>query len=177
MPTYICRMESSDQTIGSAGANDLFKLLGKETATAQTFVVSGSAQINVHFITPQGTPSSDAWESGSTMTCELRVTAATTAKARCQIRRCNAVGTVVQTGTFTAFQNISAGGTFTFTPTVPTWTAGEESCGNRLMIRFNFDIQAPGLSYSATIEVNTTNSEVVSTITEDTGNCRRIFVS
>jgi len=180
MPTYICKAIDSDISF-SGTANPFTKVLSPGTEPASTFNLSiapGGAQINVRFVTDQGLPSSDAWESGGSITCELRVTAASNMRARAQINRISAAGVILQTGTFTAFQNLLAvPATFTFSAAVPTWTAADEACGNRLAIRFNFDENTVGLGATATIEVGTTNSEIVSTISENSSSCRRVSVS
>jgi len=176
MPIYAPKNEDSHPQ----NTSNVDKVLSPDIQSASTFVISiagGGAAQNIHFITEPWMINSDAWESGGTMTCQLRVTAVTgTMRARCQVRRMDRNGAIIDSGTLTAFQTLTGiPGTFTFTPTVPTW-AGTEDCGNRLAIRFNIDNTGVG-GGSATIEVGTANSEITSTITENNGNCRRIFNS
>lgn len=179
MPVYAPKVQDSDASPGTGSVVN--KVLSPNVETASTFMISigaGGAAQNIHFVTDAWLINSDAWESGGTMSCKLRVTAVTGAmRARCMIRRISRTGALLQSGTFTTFQTLTGlPGTFTFTPTVPTWTAGEENCGNRLAIRFSIDNTSAGAS-TATIEVGTANSEITSTITENNGNCRRIFIA
>jgi hypothetical protein len=160
---------------------NLDKVMSPGIETASTFTINialaGAAQ-NIHFITEPWRINSDAWESGGTMSCKLRVITATNMRVRCMIRRMNSIGALLQSGTFTAFQTITGGtATFTFTPIVPTWTVGQEDCGNRLVIRFNFDALSGISAADATIEVGTIDSEITSTLTETNGNCRRINIT
>lgn len=181
MPTYICKIEDSD-VVRFTPAGSFNKVMSPGVDTTATFDISiapSASSINGAFIVPAGTPNSDTWESGGTFTCELRITVASNIRARCAIQRVDQFGTLIQGGTLTAFQTLTTAvpTTFTFTPTVPTWTASEEACGNRLVIRFNFDSVVPSVTASCTIEVGTTESEIISTITENNGNCRRIFIA
>lgn len=167
-------------TTPDIGVGDDTRVLlpGVEAASSLSISIAaaGAAQ-NVHFTTPVWLINSDAWESGGTMSCKLRVTAASNMRVRCMIRRFGRLGALLQSGTFTPFQLLSAGTTLTYTPTVPTWTSADENCGNRLGIRFQFDASVPSAAASATIEIGTADTEITSTITENNGNCRRINIA
>lgn len=176
MPIYFPKSEnSSDITAG-----DISKKLTPGIEIASTFSISiaaGGTPQNSHFTTERWLINSDAWESGGTMTCRLRVTAASNMRVRCMIRRFGPTGALLQSGTFTAFQTANAGVTNVYTPTVPTWTSSEENCGNRLSIRFNFDASQGAFPASCTVEVGVADSEINTTITENNGNCRRINIA
>ena len=175
MVIYICKKPSSDVFINGEAGLELSQFLGTSESVLVT-VSSGGAQ-NIHFVTPQGTPSSDAWESGGSMTMEVNITAVTgNLRARCRVRRIDSNGSVLQNGVFNAFQNLTAPGMFNFTMTVPTWTTAEEACGNRILVTLSFDNTAGG-GGTATMELGTANAEVNSPITENSANCRRIFIS
>lgn len=178
MPTYIQKAGRSDAT-GAGGQAS--RILEPGTETASTFnvsIASGGANENYFWVTPQGQINSDAWESGGSITIELRTSGGSNCRARARVARMNRNGTIIQNGTLTAFQTIgAAAATRTFTATVPTWTSAEEDCGNRLVVQIQFgETLSGGGGANCTVEVGTTNSEVVSTITENNGNCRIVVV-
>jgi hypothetical protein len=178
MPTYIQKAALSDVNIAGAIST---RVMSPGTETASTYNLSIAASgpnQNVYHVTIQGQINSDSWESGGSMTIEIRYTAASNMRARVRVNRVNSDGVVLQNGTLTGFQTLSgAPATRTFTATVPTWTAGQEACGNRLVVQLQFGELLGGGGASATIEVGTTNSEIVSTITENNGNCRIINIA
>jgi len=177
MPTYYCTAKDSDVVINVDRA---FVLSADQTSSVPVniTVAVGDTQIG-HFVTDQGDPNSDSWEGGGTMTCELNVTNVTGSllRGRCRIRRCNANGTIIENGVFTAFQSFLTTGVYTFTPTVPTWTTAEENCGNRLVIDFAINNSLGPGNGTIQITLGDTNSEVISTISKNSGNCRRIFIA
>lgn len=181
MPTYIQKAEISDIAVVGSAANGN-RLLSSEIDPSTTIisivVPAGGPIQNLHFITRQGQINSDAWESGGNMTVALRVSlTAVNVRARVRIRRLDVNGNTIQQGTITAFQTLIANTTHTFTAAVPTWTTAQESCGNRLAIFISFDEVLGGGGAACDIEVGNINCEVVSTITENNGNCRIINVT
>jgi hypothetical protein len=178
MPIYICKPAGTDYP-GINGMT-MFALepdLDPTTTTSPTFTVLANTSMSLAWITNQGWPSSDAWDAGGSMTCELSVnTAMTNLRARCRIRRMDPVGAATDNGTFTTFQNLTAATVLTFSPAVPTW-AGTESCGNRLMIEWQFNNQNLTNNRTFTLILGGTDNEVTSTITENTLHCRQIFIT
>jgi hypothetical protein len=180
MPTYVEKADTSDIFVADSIANGS-KLLSPGVAPSTTTITvtvaaGGGAAQNFNFVTPQGQINSDAWESGGSMTVEVRTGTVNLLRARVRVRRVNALGTVLQNGTLTAFQLLTNNTTHTFSPTVPTWTAGQEACGNRLVIQIQFDEAIANNGGSCEFVIGGANSEVVSTITENNGNCRIICV-
>lgn len=179
MPTYIEKATISDIAIAGGQAT---RVLTPGADTASTFnvsIASGGANENYNWVTNQGQINSDAWESGGSFTVELRTSGGSNCRARVRVGRVNSDGTSLQLGAFTAFQTIGAGAaTRTFSPAAPTWTSADEKCGNRLYVQIQFGERlSGGGGANCTVEVGTTNSEVVSTITENNGNCRIINVT
>jgi hypothetical protein len=178
MPTYIQKAALSDVNMAAAQST---RVMSPGTETASTYGISIAASgpnQNVFHVTNQGQINSDSWASGGTMTIEIRYTAATNMRARVRITRIDRDGDVLQTGALSALQTLNTPpNTKTFLPVVPTWTAAQEACGNRLVAQLVFSAQIGSSPASATIEVGTADSEVVSTITENDGNCRIINVT
>lgn len=177
MPTYIQKLDKSDVSINTGNATYLMSPGTGNTGTFSFSIAPGGPNEQVYFVTQQGQINSDSWESGGSMTIEVTRTAASNMRCRVRVGRVDSNGTLIQIGTFTAFQNLTGGTTKTFTATVPTWTSAQESCGNRLILQVQVGETLSGGGATATLQVGTTNSEVVSTITENNGNCRVINIA
>lgn len=177
--TYYLHAGSSDiQTIGPPF--DKIRILARETMStppSETFTVPGGSSINLYFLTPEGTPSSDNWEDGGTFTCEWSLsTTSVQLRTRVRVGRVDTnTSTIVQLGAFTAFKTHAASTVLTFTPTVPTWTDAEESCRNRIIVQYQINNTNPMNNRNFTVQFGSTDAEVISTITEVNGTCRRIF--
>lgn len=178
MPTYVIKQADSDLGAGVQFSKVISE--GTESAGSINVSVPGLSQDNGFVILPHGLPNSSTWESGGSVSLELNITAtnggtAATWRARCRVQRRNMAGTVIQNGVFTAFQGLDTTGVKTFSMTAPTWTAAEEDCANRFSIVIQFENNT-GAIRTCTIESGTTNAEVVSSITENSSTCRRIFI-
>lgn len=171
MPTYVEKITASDLTLFFDTAT---RVLSAGAGSDTTFAISppngGGAEWH-YFVTNAGIPNSDSWPSGGTQTVEVEVTSGDR-KIECQARvaRCDASGTILQSGAMTAFQKM--GVPRTFSPVAPTWTGGEEACGNRYIILLVFVNTAASGFHSITVAVGATpDNDIVSTITEDAGSC------
>lgn len=178
MPTYICNNTESDLTRGALFSKEMSASTGPTGSI--NISIPNSTTDNGIFSLVHGKPSSDSWEGGGNVTFELNVTAtngggAGTWRARCRVQMRSSDGTVLENGALTAFQDITSTGIKTFTIVVPVWSA-QQSCANRLSISVQVN-NISGSTRTATFGVGTTDSEVVSPITEDTATCRRIFNS
>lgn len=169
MPTYIQKIEISDLSLGGAATRDLTAGTGIDTS----FGVSpsnGGGTITHFFVTIAGVPNSDSWENGGTQTVEVEIDSGDS-DIDCNVRigRCNSTGTILQTGSFVGTQAMDV--SRTFSPVAPTWTGGEEACGNRYFAELLFTNNAAHGSHSLLVAVGTAANEVVTDITENGGTC------
>jgi hypothetical protein len=178
MPSYIAKLNDSDIVAGTSPTN---KVLSPGAVTTSTFLISiaalGGAH-NAHWHTERPRPNSDDWENGGTFTCKVRLVSASNMRVRVRLRRMSEAGGVLQSGSFTSYQIVSAASntTYTFTPTVPTWTDAQEACGNRIAVQFQFR-RVTSAAANATVQVGDIESEIVTTIRENNGGCRRINIA
>jgi len=122
------------------------------------------------FITLAGVPNFDAWESGGTQTVELEVDAGNmNIRGRCRIGRVDSGGTVLQVGSYTGFLSLNT--SQVFSPAAPTWTGGEEACGNRIFIEFEVENTDTMMALTLTIGMGTIANEVTTDISENAGGC------
>ena len=155
----------------------------KDTGTGTNITIAPLASATLKFgvLTDSGTPNSDSWESGGTQTVTLDVDASNM-NIRCRAavgRTADAFADSIQEGTVTGFQTLDSTGDFTFTPSAPTWTGGEEDCENRYYVVLEFNNLDDMMQQS--VRFNFQTSTVVTNITEDGGTCggapaRRIFI-
>ena len=170
MPTYIEKIDASDLTLaGGTATRDLSTPTGTNTNFNVAPANAGGQQTHF-FLTLAGVPNSDAWESDGTQTVEIEVDNAD-ADIDCDVRigRCDSTGTILQTGSFVGAQDMGA--TRSFSPVAPTWTGGEEACGNRYFVELLFTNNAAHGAHSVDVGVGTTANEVVTDITEDSAGC------
>lgn len=171
MPTYVQTADNSDLTPTWANTS----VFDKDMSTGAsgngnfTFTVPASSTRSSAFITLSGIPDSDGWENGGTQTVEIDVNMGDAdVTCRCRIVRLNSTGTILQSGSFTSTQVMSA--SRTFSPVAPTWTGGEEACGNRLAIEFEW-VESVGMNATMKLNIRTTTAEVITDITENAGSC------
>lgn len=171
MPTYVMQTTTSDLSLGGTATRDI----NTSTSTASEFTTSpanGGGTETHYFVTEANVPNSDSWESGGTWTVEvfLGVTGGDI-DITCDVRvgRCDSSGTILQTGSFVGTQAMDADRTFS--PVAPTWTGGEEACGNRLFAELLFTNNAAHGGHTVGVEVNTVDNEVITDVTENAGTC------
>lgn len=170
MPTRIQKITASDLTLSGGTATRVLS----PGAGADTFFnvapANGGGQETHFFVTDANVPNSDAWENAGTWTVEIEIDTGD-ADLDCDVRcgRCDSSGTILQVGSFVGTQLMDV--TRSFSPVAPTWTGGEEACGNRLFVELLFTNNAAHGSNMIDVGVGTTSNEVVDDITEDGGTC------
>ena len=170
MATYIQKVDASDLSLsGGTATRDLTTGTGTDTNFTANPANGGGTETHF-FVTIAGVPNSDAWESGGTQTVEVEVDSGD-GDIDCDVRigRCDSSGTILQVGSFVGVQDMSA--TRSYSPVAPTWTGGEEACGNRYFAELLFTNNAAHGNHSVDVGVGTTANEVVTDITETAGTC------
>ena len=173
MATYYLKSTDSDLT----GGADFSKEVSAGAVAAGSIAVSvanSSTETSYAFTKPHK-PSNAAWGTwGGTVKVNV-TTAVANMFLAVQFDRVNSAGTVQESSTATAEQQLSSTGVFTFTVASKAWSAG--ACGDRLRIRFIFrSANSHGGALSVTIETGTTNTEIaISSLTEHTGTCYGTF--
>lgn len=128
------------------------------------------------WIVEMGLPNSDAWEDSGSQTVELVLsTTNSNIRARCKVVRISPVGTGLDEGAFTGFQDCSVNRTFT--PTAPAFDNAKEDCANRYAIEWEFEnTNAHGGAQAIDVDCGAADDSSVTTdITEDSGSCRAVF--
>lgn len=170
MPTYIQKTGASDLTLsGGTATRDLTAGTGSDTSF-NSAPANGGGQETHFFLTPSGKPNSDSWESGGTHTVEVQVETGD-GDMTCDVRigRCNSSGTILQVGSFVGTQVMDLDRTFS--PVAPTWTGGEEACGNRYFAELLFTNNGAHGSHFIDVGLGTVANEAITDITEDNGTC------
>lgn len=170
MPTYIQRIDASDLTLaGGTATRDMATGTGTDTNFTVNPANGGGTQTHF-FLTVSGVPNSDAWESGGTFTVEIEIDLGDS-NLDCDVRigRCDSSGTILQNGSFIGAQALTT--SVSFSPVAPTWTGGEEACGNRLFIECLFTNNAVHGNHDVDVGVGTVANEVITDITEDSSGC------
>ena len=173
MPAKTAHDVSSD--LSPAWANTLFfnvELPATGTASGNRATNFAAGQVkSAAYITPAGVPNNDAWEDGGTEIAELDITTGNMdLRARCRVVKLSSTGVIIESGNFTGFQTLNVS-TRSFSPVSPTW-AGSEDCDNRYAIEWEFEsTNTMGMVLSLTITLNTTDSEVFTTISENSAGC------
>lgn len=137
----------------------------KQAITTATLTVSLSSNETQYwgFITESGVPNNVRWEQGGTWTIEYRnITGNHQIQGRCRCVRVDNGGTILESGTWTAYQNLDANKTFT--PTNPNWNRDDEDATNRLAVEFEFD-NTQSMVNSCQFGTNTIDDEVITNIT------------
>jgi hypothetical protein len=172
--TYIEKITASDLTLGGTATREMSAGTGTDT-NFNVAPANGGGTETHFFVTPPSKPNNDQWETDDddTWFCEVEVDTGD-AEIDCQVRvgRCDSGGTILQTGAFTAAQDMSV--TRSFSPAKPTtWTGGEEACGNRLFMELLFTNNASHGSHSVDIGVGTAANEAgaTGTFVEDSSGC------
>lgn len=170
MPTYIQKTGASDLTLsGGTATRDLTAGTGTDTIF-NTAPANAGGQETHFFLTVAGVPNSDSWENGGTQTVEVEIVVGD-GDITCNVRigRCNSSGTILQVGSFVGTQVMDQ--TRSFSPVAPTWTGGEEDCGNRYFAELLFTNNAAHGNHALDVGLGTIENEVVTDITEDNGTC------
>lgn len=170
MPTYIAVDVNSDLSPSWANTT-LFDvdMDGSGTGT-RNFSIPSSTSRSASYITLANIPNSDQWEDAGSQTVELDVNSGNMdIRGRCRIVRLSSTGTILESGIFTGFQTLTSG-QFSFSPVAPTWSTSE-SCFNRIAIEWDIENTNTMMSISITFEFGTTDSEVITDITENAGSC------
>lgn len=169
MPTYVQKITASDLSLGGSATRVISAGTGSDTFWTANPANGGGTETHF-YVTEPNIPNSDAWENGGTQTVEVEIDAGDSS-ITCQVRvgRCDSGGTILQTGSFTGTQTMDV--SRTFSPVSPTWTGGEEACGNRYFVELLFTNNAAHGSHSLDVGVGTTANEVITDITEDSGTC------
>jgi hypothetical protein len=179
MVLYICKENNTDISLTNVEFGKEMSVNTETTGSINISVVAAATD-NGLFITPHALPNSDSWESGGTLTFLMNVTATNGGgvnwRARCRVQRRNSNGIILQDGTNTAYQSIGSTGIKTFSITIPTWTAIDEACSNRLVVVIQFNNNTAA-TRTCTIETGTANASADSPITENSSNCRRVFIA
>jgi hypothetical protein len=128
----------------------------KQATTTTTLTVSLASNETQYwgFTAESGVPNNERWEQGDTWTVEYRnITGNHQIQGRCRCVRLTNGGTILESGTWTAYQILTENRIFT--PSNPNWNRDDEDASNRLAIEFEFDnVQA--MSNSCQFGVNTT---------------------
>ncbi len=135
-----------------------------DPSTTNTILISlaGSSSEYWGFISSSGLPNNADWEDGGTWSATIRVvTGNHNVQARCRAVRIDEGGSILQSGTFTAFQTMNANRIYTITN--PTWTDSDEDKGNRLAVEIEFKNNG-AIPIDITIGVNTTTEKVETNI-------------
>lgn len=169
MPTYIQKSTVSDLSLGGTATREISAGTGTDTSFNSAPANGGGTETHF-FVTVPGKPNSDSWESGGTQTVEIEIDSGNSSfTAQVRVGRCNSSGTILQTGSFTATQALDV--TRTFSPVAPTWTGGQEACGNRYFAEILITNNNSHGSNSVDIGLGTAANEVITDITENNGTC------
>jgi len=167
--SYIQKSTTSDLSLGGAGTNEISTGTGTDT-NLNVDPANNGGTITRFFVTAAGVPNSDAWEDAGSQTVEIEIdTGDGDITGEVRVGRCDSSGTILQTGNFTSTQAMDA--SRTFSPSAPTWTGGEEACGNRYFAEMLFTNNASHGNHSIDIGLGTIANEVITDITENTGGC------
>lgn len=131
------------------------------------------------YLTKDGDPNNGAWVDSLTQTVSLDVSLANmNIRARCLVGRTDGTNTILQEGTFTAYQTLTTAVTYTFSPVAPAWTDAQENVANQYYILFEFNNLDDMMQQSVTINLFdtgavTADSYVAANIAAAT---RRVFI-
>lgn len=167
MPTYVQQTTNSDLSPSWLNTTSFDKEISVGAGGDGSVVVSLSSdeRQSAGLITPAGVPNTEGWENGGTWTVEIEIDVSNhQIVSRCRVVRLSSTGTVLQVGSFSDLQTLSA--SRTFSPVAPTWTGGEDDCDNRLAIEIEF-LEVQGMANSITVGLGTTANEVITDVSED----------
>src|SRR3989344_1143324 len=176
MAVYILKQKTPDLIETSADPYDNREISADtETAGSITRSVPNGLIALLHAITKAYKPNNADWETGS-VTVEVKVTTANSnIFLAVKAKRILANNTVAEETAYTAEQQLSTTGVFTFTTVSMNWSAG--NCTDRLRITYKFrSAQSHGTAASVVLETGTTDTEHTTAITENAGTCRATFV-
>ena len=166
MPSYQTTTSNSD-----VSPFTLFNFEMNDTGASGTHDInlSASQEVSGGWITPAGVPFNDNWPSGGSWLLRVDITGPNSnidCTARCVML--DSGGNILQSGTYPAEQSLT--NDKSFTPTVPSWTGGNQDCGNRIAVEFKFR-ETSGSPQSITIAVNTARSVQETDVPEDVASC------
>lgn len=174
MPTYVEKITASDLSPSWPNTTlfDLEMSVGTGADTSTPLSGMSGAVESASFISLAGVPNNDSWEDGGTQTVEIEVDTQTAdIDIRVRIVRLSSTGTILQTGSFTAPQDLNAA-TRTFSPVAPTWSG--ESCDDRIAVELEISYNPPHGSATSDIGLGTVANEVITDITEDSAGCTAV---
>ena len=137
MTSRIEKIDASDLTL-AGGTATREQSAGAGTDTNYSVApANGGGQETHFFVTDAGVPNNDSWENGGTWSVGVEIDSGN-ALFTCDVRvgRCDASGNILQVGSFIGTQAMDV--TRVFSPVAPTWTGGEEACGNRQFVELLF---------------------------------------
>lgn len=170
MTTRIEKITASDLTLAGGTATRV-QSAGTGTDTSfNSMPANGGGQETHFFVTEPGVPNNDAWENSGVWTVEVEIDTGD-ASYTCDVRvgRCDSAGNILQVGSFIGTQAMDV--TRTFSPVAPTWTGGEEACGNRQFVELLITNNNAHGSNSIDIGVGTALNEVIDDLSVDTAGC------
>ena len=173
MATYYLKGIASDLTGGADFSKEISTVV--ETAGSIAVSVANGATETSYAFTKAHKPSNAAWGTWATTVKVNVTTAVANMFLAIQIDRVNSAGTVQESSTATAEQQLSATGVYTFNVASKAWSAG--ACGDRIRVRYIFrSANGHGTALSVTIATGVANNEVTpASLTEHTGTCYGTF--
>ena len=172
---YYLKALTSDLTGGADFSREIST--PTETAGSITVSVANSSTETSYGFTKAHKPSNAAWETGGVTVLVNVTTAHADMFLSIQVDRINSSGTVQESSTATAEQNINSTGVKTFNVSSTNWTAG--SCDDRMRVRYIFrSAKSTGPAASVVIETGTTNTSITpANLMEVSGACVGLFTT
>ncbi|MBI2098838.1 hypothetical protein HYT45_00275 [Candidatus Uhrbacteria bacterium] len=173
MASYYLKSKNSDLT----GGADFTREISADTEAAGSItiqVANGATEESIGY-TKLHKPNNADWETGG-ITVKVNVTTANTnIFLSVYAARVLKDGSVQESTSVTAEQQLSSTGVKTFSISSKDWAAG--NCDDRIKIAYRFrSAQSHGTAASVVIETGTTNTEIATSISENAGTCRATFV-
>lgn len=170
MTTRIQKTDASDLTLAGGTATRVQSAGAGVDTSFNSAPANGGGQETHFFVTNAGIPNNDAWEDGGTWTVEVEIDSGN-ASFTCDVRvgRCDSAGNILQVGSFIGTQAMDV--TRTFSPVAPTWTNGEEACGNRQFVELLITNNNAHGANSIDIGVGTAANEIIDDLSVDTAGC------
>jgi len=177
MPNYYAYNTASDLSPSwpNTAAGNWAVQGGSGSSTTETVSLTSTQTKSGSWITNANKPNSAAWEDSGTWTGKIMTQSGgqnMNVRARMRAVRLNSTGTILQSGTFTAFQTLSTSATtYTYSITAPAWTDAQEACNNRLAVEIEYNnldtmTQSVGVNHLPTSAVT-----IATDITENAGGC------
>lgn len=170
MTVRIQKIDASDLTLaGGTATRD--QSTGTSTDTNFTVAPANAGGQQTHFfLTLAGVPNNDNWEDSGVWPVEIEIDSGD-GDINCDARvgRCDSLGTILQVGSFIGTQAMDV--SRVFSPVAPTWTGGEEACGNRQFVELLFTNNAAHGGHSVDVGVGTALNEITDDLSVDVAAC------